>query len=126
MSFRRILLCIGCLAALLVPLLTRAAEGDGIILLEPFGDVNLIPTEGITGLGVFGLYFGLVYPWVVGMGAATAVLMGVFGGIQIIQAGADPAGVSAGKNRLLLSLAGLLIILGSTAILNVLNPSFFR
>lgn len=99
---------------------------DGIFLLEPIAGIGRVPTQGGEGLGAFQFYFGLLYPWVIGMGAGIAVFMGVIGGIQIIQAGSDAAGVTNGKNRLLLSLAGLLIILGSAAILNALNPTFFR
>ncbi len=75
---------------------------------------------------MFFAYFNLLYPWMIGMGAGIAVLMAVIGGIQIVQAGADQGAVTNGKNRLLLSLAGLLIILLSATILNTLNPFFFR
>ena len=127
MSVRRFLLSAGCILILLILMTQAHAQGDqGIVLLEPVGGVGNIPTQGMAGLGVFGFYFNLLYPWVVGMGAGIAVFMGVFGGIQIIQAGADQAGVTAGKNRLLLSLAGLLIILASATILNALNPTFYR
>lgn len=102
------------------------AQNDGIMLLEPVGGVTHVPTDGNEGLGVFGFYFNLLYPWAVGMAAAIAVLMAVIGGIQIIQAGSDTSKVSAGKNRLLISLGGLIIILASAIILNSLNPTFFR
>ena len=98
---------------------------SGIRLMERVGDAAFIPTVGNEGLGVFGYYFNLLYPWVVGMGAATAILNGVIGGIQIIQAGSGD-GVKNGKNRLLLSFAGLLIILAAAAILNAINPVFYQ
>ena len=117
----------GLCTALLMPVMAFAEENfNGINLLQPIGDTTQIPVTGNEGLGVFGFYFGLLYPWVVGMGAAIAVLMGVVGGIQIVQAGGDQAKVSAGKDRLLLSLGGLLIILFSAMLLNALNPFFFR
>ncbi len=137
MSFRRFLLSVWCISVLLTPVtaFTQDPGGDvggnggetqGIFLLEPIGGVGSIPTVGNEGLGVFQFYFNLLYPWIVGMGAGIAVFMGVIGGIQIIKAGSDQAGVSNGKNRLLLSLAGLLIILASATILNTLNPTFFK
>ncbi len=88
------------------------------------GDTTHIDAD--PGLGALGHYLGLVYPWIVGMGAATAVLMAVIGGIQIIQAGADTGKRDAGKNRILMSLGGLLLILLSATLLNALNPSFFQ
>jgi hypothetical protein len=105
---------------------TDARSDAGIFLLEPIGGQGSIPTVGNEGLGVFGFYFGLIYPWLIGMGAGIALLMAVIGGIQIIQAGSDQANVTAGKNRLLLSLGGLLIILLSATIMNAINPVFFR
>ena len=121
----RAFLRISALLAALWPLRVAAAD-DGIFLLEPIGGVGSIPTQGNQGLGVFGFYMGLIYPWIVGMGAAVAVLMGIVGGIQIIQAGSDQGKVTAGKNRLLLSLGGLLLMLLSATLMNALNPSFFK
>lgn len=123
--FRRF--CLRILGLLALPATTFAQSDRGIILLEPVGGVGTVQTTGNEGLGVFRYYFfDLLYPWVIGMGAATAVLMAVWGGIQIIQAGSDQAKVTEGKNRLLISLGGLLIILLSATILNALNPVFFR
>lgn len=128
----RFLLRIAAIAVSCLPVAALAQDAggaggqDGIFLLEPIAGVGRVPTQGGEGLGAFQFYFGLLYPWVIGMGTGIAVFMGVIGGIQIIQAGSDAAGVTNGKNRLLLSLAGLLIILGSAAILNALNPTFFR
>lgn len=112
----------GLLSGFFVPLTAFAA--DGIFLMEPIGDTTQIDAE--PGLGALGHYLNLVYPWIVGMGAATAVLMAVVGGIQIIQAGADTGKRDAGKNRLLMSLGGLLLVLLSATILNALNPTFFQ
>ncbi len=117
------------LSSLLSPVTARAGDAGvdrGITLLEPVGGVANIPVAGNAGLGVFGFYFNLLYPWVVGMAAAIAVLMAVVGGIQISMAGSDAGQVSAGRNRLLISLGGLLIILASAIILNSLNPTFYR
>ena len=135
MSFYRHCLRIAlAVAVALVPLLVFAQgpgdgggnQNQGLFLLEPIGGVNSIPTDGNAGLGVFGFYFGLLYPWIVGMGAGIAILNGVVGGIQIIQSGSDSDGVTKGKSRLMLSLGGLLLVLGSATILNALNPTFYR
>ena len=107
---------------------TALAQGDGdkIILMEPIGNVKEIPVTNNEGLGVLGYYIGLLYPWMVGMAAGTCVLMAAYGGLEIIQAGADTGQRDAGKNRLLVSLGGLLLILGSSTLLNTFNPTFFR
>ncbi len=111
--------------ALLFAPFTALAQSNGLSLLECVGSVCQIPTN--TGpLGAFGIYFNLLYPWVVGMGAAVAVLMGVIGGIQIMLAGADQGKRSAGINRFMISIGGLLLILFSATILHALNPVFFK
>ncbi len=112
----------GLLMGSFAPLLAYA--DDGIFLLEPIGGTTHIEAE--PGLGALGHYLSLLYPWVVGMGAATAVLMAVVGGVQIIQAGADSGKRDAGKTRLLMSLGGLLLVMLSATILNALNPTFFK
>ncbi len=116
------------LNALLSPLgaLAQGQQDPGIRLLEPIGNTRSIPTVGNEGLGVFGFYFNTLYPWVLGMAAGIAVLNAVWGGINIIQAGGDSAKVTEGKNKFLLSMAGLLIILASGIILTTLNPSFYK
>jgi hypothetical protein len=105
--------------------LTAAAQ-QGIHLLECFGDVCVIPTDGASGFTVFFAYFSMIYPWVLGMGAAIAVMMGLVGGIQMMTAGADDGKRSAGVNRLLMSIGGLVLLLFSSLILNLLNPTFFQ
>lgn len=101
------------------------ANPGGIFLLEPIGGVREIPTGG-GGLGALGAYLGLLYPWLVGMAAGVAVLMALWGGMQIIQSGSDTGKRDEGKKRLLSSLMGLLLILLSATILNALNPTFFQ
>ncbi len=98
----------------------------GIRLLEPIGNVTEIPTANASGFGPFFFFFNLLYPWFLGLGAAIAVLMGVIGGIQIMWSGGNDTIHSAGMQRFLLSLGGLILLLFSSLILNLLNPNFFR
>lgn len=98
---------------------------QGIFLLEPIGGVRQIPTGG-GGLGAMGFYVGLLYPWLVGVAAGVAVLMAVWGGIEIIQSGSDTGKRDEGKKRLIGSLTGLLLILLSATFLNAINPTFFQ
>lgn len=103
-----------------------AAANNGLFLLEPIGGVNQIPLQNLTGLGAMGYYLNLLYPWLVGVGAAVALLHATWGGVEIVQAGADSAAVTAGRNRMLIALGGLIIILASATIMNALNPTFFQ
>lgn len=126
-SRKALLRVVTALAAWAVPLSAAMQNArPGIQLLEPIGNNRFIPTAGNEGLGALGFYFGLIYPWLVGLGAATAVLMGLIGGLQILQAGGDSSKRSNGVTRVLTSLGGLLFLLLSATILRVLNPSFFK
>lgn len=106
---------------------TPRCTDNGICLLEPIGQVRTIPTTGVQGqyLNVLITYFNLLYPWVIGLGAAIAVFMGLIGGIQVMQAGSDSGKRSAGTQRFLISLGGLILLLLSSTVLRVLNPSFY-
>jgi hypothetical protein len=115
---------IAALAGLLTPFSAYAQAG--IKLLEPIGGVTEIPTAGQSGFGVFYAYFNLLYPWAVGLMSAIAVLMGLWGGIQIMVSGSNESGRQEGVNRLMMSIGGLLLLLFSSTILNWLNPTFFQ
>jgi hypothetical protein len=115
---------LGAACGLLTPAMALAQAE--ICLLEPIGGVRCISTEGQQGFGVFFAYFNLLYPWVVGLGAAVAVMMGLIGGIEIMWAGGNDGARQAGVKRLLVSIGGLLLLLFASTILNILNPSFFK
>ena len=114
------------IAGILLPVAAFAQGGRGITLLEPIGGVTEIPVDGFEGLGVMNYYLGLLYPWIVGMGAGVAVLMATWGGLEMIMAGKDPAGVTKAKERITMSIGGLLLVLLSATILHAINPVFFR
>ncbi len=113
----------------LIPMIVsaqQAAEQPNCIRLwEPFMGVDCIPVGG-GPLDAFFFYFNLVYPWIVGLAAGIAVLMGLIGGMQMMMSGGDQGKQSEGKNRLLWSMGGLLFLIFSSMILNAINPSFYR
>ncbi len=124
MVFSRLLATVSGLPVFLLGI-PHALAQDSVKLLEPIGDTTEITLDGST-LGAFGTYVNLLYPWVLGMAAAIAVLMGMWGGIEIMQAGADQGKYDGGKNRLLMSLGGLLLTLLASTLLRAINPSFFK
>lgn len=100
-------------------------QQTGIPLLEPIRGETMIPTDQ-GGFGPFFYYWNLFYPYVIGLGGAIAVLMGLIGGLEIMTAGGDQGKRSAGMNRFMMSVGGLILLLLSSLILNLLNPTFFR
>lgn len=60
------------------------------------------------------------------MGVAIAILNGVFGAFNIIISNGDSGKVDQGKQRLLWSAIGIVILLLSGVILQFLNPVAFQ
>lgn len=77
------------------------------------------------GIGILYQYFNAVWPWVLGSAAGIAVLWSLIGGIQIMLSGDNTGMRSAGQERLLWALAGLIMIALAGVILTTLNPLFF-
>ena len=111
------------LGTLLAPL-TAFAQAP-IKLLEPIGTLTQV-SFGKVPLSPLNDYLQVFIPWSIGLGAGLCVLMIIIGGFQIMLSGGEAAKQSAGKDRILSSLIGLLILVFSATILNFLNASFFR
>lgn len=95
-----------------------------LIMLEPVTPAasRFPPSAGIT---ILYQYFNAVWPWVLGSAAGIAVLWSLIGGIQIMLSGDNTGMRSAGQERLLWALAGLLMIALAGVILTTLNPIFY-
>jgi len=105
-------------------LIAVPALAQCIPILEAVRGVNCIPAR--TGFGAFFLYVGLLYPWLVGTAGGVALLWAVIGGLIMMQAGGDQAKYDDGKKKILYAILGLMIILFSAMIMNILNPTFYR
>ncbi|MBI1812829.1 hypothetical protein HYR82_03540 [Candidatus Peregrinibacteria bacterium] len=100
-------------------------QSHGIHLLEPINGVAVLSTDGVAGFALFFAYFDLLYPWIVGTAAGIALLWGLMGGIKII-IGGDSSKAEEGKKQILHAAIGLVLIIFSSIILSMLNPTFFR
>src|SRR3989344_5352769 len=89
--------------------------------------------EGITkigpgaegGGGYIINYVTTIYGYVAGLAGLLAVLMMVFGGFQVMTSGTNPAGVSAGKEKIVNAVGGLILLLVSALLLYTINPNAF-
>ncbi len=85
-------------------------------LLAPIGKTTEIKTNDI------GKYFDILFNMAIGIAGVLAVVMIVIGGIQWM--GSESIfGKTEGKERVTSAILGLLIILGSYALLNTINPN---
>lgn len=105
------------------PLLT---PNCGIRLMQPLDDTTryLQPPNG-KPFETLQMYFKISWPWIIGCAAGIAVLQALIGGVQIMMSGSDSGARSAGKERLMWALAGLLLIGLSGMILQILNPIYY-
>ncbi|MEI7741415.1 MAG: pilin [bacterium] len=69
-------------------------------------------------------YLGILYKWFVGAAMVIAAFMITFGGFQYMLAGGVPKLAALGKKRIINSLIGLLLAIGSYVLLYQLNPGF--
>ncbi len=80
---------------------------------------------GQSGTGLLKTYVAIIYRWAAGIVGIIAVLVIVVSGIQISIDQGSGEGVTAAKNRITQSLAGLVILFLSALILYSINPTFF-
>lgn len=80
---------------------------------------------GQSGTGILKTYVAIIYRWAAGIVGIIAVLVIVISGIQISIDQGSGEGVTAAKNRITQSLAGLVILFLSALILYTINPTFF-
>ena len=70
-------------------------------------------------------YVGRIYRWGAGTIGIVSVLFIVWGGVEIASAGADSGKIEKAKERIMQSIAGLVILFLSALILYTINPNFF-
>ena len=80
---------------------------------------------GQSGTGILKTYVAIIYRWAAGIVGIIAVLVMVVSGIQISIDQGSGEGLTAAKNRITQSLAGLVILFLSALILYSINPTFF-
>lgn len=116
------------LAVAIVLCIGDAAAQKPIELLEPLpdGTTEIGITAGAHPLEPLNAYLRPFIPWAIGTAAGLAVLMIMVGGFQIMLSGGEQGKQSAGKDRVLAAIFGLLILVFSSVILYFLNASFFR
>lgn len=99
------------------PVCTNGA--DGYCLLAPLGGVSVIKDVDLDG------YFGMVYKILIGLAGVLAVIMIFYGGVQYMTTDALFE-KELGRKTITNAVIGLIIALGSFAILNTFNPKLLN
>lgn len=78
-----------------------------------------------SGAGLLYAYIGQIYRWAALIIGSVCVLFMVIGGIEIATAGDNSENINKAKERIIQSIAGLVLLFMSAAILYTINPNFF-
>lgn len=98
----------------------QCTEGaDGYCLLAPIGTFTVIKNVDIPN------YLDLIYKIGIGLAGVLALIMLFFGGIQYMSTDAL-TGKESGRDKMRNAILGLLLALGSYAILNTINPKLLN
>lgn len=81
-----------------------------------FGGIDLENNPGLQGIVLW------IYIFMIGIAGLAAFLMIVWGGIQWLSSAGNPAQIGDAKDKIQKALLGLLLILSSVLILNLINP----
>jgi hypothetical protein len=83
----------------------------------------IVPIAGLSQTTISpGVYVQSLYKWGIGIGALLAVLMLVFGGVEYVLSAGSFAENSAAKERIKSTILGIIILLGASLILTIINP----
>jgi hypothetical protein len=100
--------------------IANCTEGpDGYCLLAPISGLTVIRNADLPN------YFNLIYKIGIGLAAVLALIMLFFGGIQYMSTDAL-SGKEDGKKKMSNAILGLILALGSYAILNTINPKLLN
>ena len=106
--------------ALLIPVFASAVLHDKLLELNldypSFGGIDLNKDQGLAQIVAW------LYAFIVGISGLAAFVMIVWGGVQWMTSTGNPTKTSEAKDRIKMALLGLLLILASFLILQVINP----
>jgi hypothetical protein len=111
----------------------RPSQGN-LKLLQPLDmaqtdEIDMVDAQAAVGpsfrgIGILFYYFGLVWPWLVGVIMGISILQALIGGVEMMMSGGG--GMSEeGKERIQWALAGIILLAVAGLILRTINPLFF-
>ena len=102
---------------------TQAADyGSGYVPLAPIPGLTQGATADSGGLAMF---FNNLYKYLVGLAAALAVIMIIWGGVEIATV-ESVSGKSEGKERIQQALLGLVLVLSPVLVFSIINPAILN
>ena len=107
-------------------------EGDSSVTGNPLPTAAQLPTSwgsclangDVATLACIPTIFAMVMNWVFGLGAIVALFFVLFSGIRFLTSGGDAKQVEAARKTLTFAIIGLVVILLSFAIINLIAALF--
>lgn len=78
------------------------------------------------GVGFLNAYVGLIYRWTAGVIGVICVLIIIVSSIQIIAGQGEPSAIEEGKKRIFQAISGIALLFLASALLYIVNPTFFN
>lgn len=89
------------------------------------GDTD-IDVVGSAAGSIFATYFISVWQFVISVGGLMVVLYFVWGAVEWIVAGGDQSKIQKGRDRIVQSVIGMVLLAGSFVIISLINTIFFK
>lgn len=102
----------------------KVSKPTGGITNPAIGDLGNNSVEAASG-ATFTSYFVRIWQAVITVGGLTVLLYFVWGGIEWITAGGDSSKIEKARNKITQSVIGMIILVGSFAIIGLINTLFF-
>ena len=114
---------------------TQVSKCDPPVYTDPVpGGCTPGPTEfcqrvqvlfATSGIQLLMSYIGIIYRWAAGVIGIVSVIYLVWGGFTITTAQNDTTAIDKAKEKIMQSIAGLILLFLSAVILYTINPNFF-
>lgn len=107
--------------------LSGLSEDKTVIFREPMlpGENSIDVSRENNSIGIMSDYITMVYKYVLALGSIIAVLVIMFGGIQIMISGGDGDAQGQAKEMIFKTLTGIALLFLAGLFLYAINPNFY-
>ncbi len=117
MPYRKYLLLLGIIGAFFAIAHVTLAADTSFVSMSQFPAFNSSASGGLSG------FINSLYKYLIGIAAILAVLEITWGGFLWMGSGASVTSKEAGRNKIMMALTGLLLVLSPVIIFSIINPS---
>jgi hypothetical protein len=125
-TYMKIQIALAATFALLISSSQKAfAQITNPALQAGFGGVAADAVTAANG-SIFATYFIMIWQFVISVGGLMVVLYFIWGALEWITAGGDQSKIQKGRDRIIQSVIGMILLAGSFIIITLINTIFFQ